>query len=93
MKVTPLASMINPLNSVAMGEKKADIVLKNCKLVNVYSREIIPQSQIAILKDRIGYVGQDASHTIGEKTAVIDLQGKYVSPGFADSHIHIDQYI
>ena len=93
MKVTPLASMINPLNSVAMGEKKADIVLKNCKLVNVYSRKIIPQSQIAILKDRIGYVGQDASHTIGEKTAVIDLQGKYVSPGFADSHIHIDQYI
>jgi len=93
MKVTPLASMIDSLNSVAMGEKKADIVLKNCRLVNVYSREIIPQSQIAILKDRIAYVGQDASHAIGDKTAVIDLEEKYVSPGFADSHIHIDQYI
>lgn len=93
MKVTPLATMIDSLNAVAMGEKKADIVLKNCRLVNVYSREIISQSQIAILKDRIAYVGQDASHTIGDKTAVIDLEEKYVSPGFADSHIHIDQYL
>jgi adenine deaminase len=93
VKVTPLASMIGPLNSVAMGEKKADIVLKNCKLINVYSREVISQSQIAILKDRIAYVGKDATHTIGEKTAVIDLEEKYLSPGFADSHIHIDQYI
>jgi adenine deaminase len=93
MKVTPLASMIGTLNAVALGEKKADIVLKNCKLVNVYSREIISQSQIAILKDRIAYVGKDASHTIGDKTAVIDLEEKYISPGFADSHIHMDQYI
>ncbi|MDE1766307.1 MAG: adenine deaminase [Thaumarchaeota archaeon] len=76
-----------------MGEKKSDIVLKNCRLVNVYSREIIPQMQIAILKDRIAYVGKDASHTVGEKTAIIDLEEKFVTPGFADSHIHIDQYI
>lgn len=85
--------MTRHLNQVAMGEKKADIVLKNCKLVNVYSREIIPQVQIAILKDRISYVGNDASHTTGQKTAVIDLENKFVTPGFADPHIHIDQYI
>jgi adenine deaminase len=93
VKANPLASMISLLNSVAMGESKADIVLKNCKLVNVYSREIIPQTHVAIVKDRIAYVGRDASHTIGNKTAVIDLEEKYVTPGFADSHIHIDQYI
>ena len=93
MKANQLASMISLLNSVAMGESKADIILKNCKLVNVYSREIIPQTHVAIVKDRIAYVGRDASHTIGRKTAVIDLEEKYVTPGFADSHIHIDQYI
>ncbi len=85
--------MISSLNSVAMGKKKADLVLKNCMLVNVYSREIIPKIQIAILKDRIAYVGTDASHTIGEKTAVIDLEKRYVTPGFADPHTHIDKYI
>ena len=85
--------MISSLNSVAMGKKKADLVLKNCMLVNVYSGEITPEMQIAVLKDRIAYVGTDASHTIGEKTAVIDLEKKYVTPGFADPHTHIDKYV
>jgi len=88
-----LATMIYSLNSVAMGEKKADMVLKNCKLVNVYSREVISGSNVAILKDRIAYVGANASHTIGGKTAVIDLQERFVTPGFADPHIHIDQFV
>lgn len=85
--------MISILNSVAMGEIKADIVLKNCNLVNVYSKEIIPGIQIAIKKDRIAYVGKDATHTVGDKTAVIDLDDRCVTPGFADPHIHIDQYL
>ncbi|HET6517660.1 MAG TPA: adenine deaminase C-terminal domain-containing protein [Nitrosopumilaceae archaeon] len=76
-----------------MGEKKANVVLKNCKLVNVYTREIIPQSEIAIVSDRIAFVGSDASHTIGTKTTVIDLEDKYITPGFADPHIHIDQFV
>src|SRR3972149_2475868 len=76
-----------------MGEKKADLILKNCSLVNVYSHEILPQTQIAIVNERIAYVGLDASHTLGSKTIVMDLQGKYVTPGFADPHIHIDQFV
>jgi adenine deaminase len=61
--------------------------------VNVYSHEILPQTQIAIVNERIAYVGLDASHTLGSKTIVMDLQGKYVTPGFADPHIHIDQFV
>jgi len=76
-----------------MGDKKADMVLQNCSIVNVYSNEILPKNQIAIINDRIAYVGPDASHTLGPKTVVIDLQGKYVTPGFADPHIHIDQFV
>lgn len=88
-----LSSAIPILNAVAMGEKKADLILKNCSLVNVYSHEILPQTQIAIVNERIAYVGLDASHTLGSKTIVMDLQGKYVTPGFADPHIHIDQFV
>ncbi|MDH3610764.1 MAG: amidohydrolase family protein [Nitrosopumilus sp.] len=76
-----------------MGNKKADLVLKNCSLISVYTREIIPDIQISIIGDRIAYVGPDASHTINPKTAVIDVKGKYVSPGFADPHTHIDQFV
>jgi len=76
-----------------MGDKKADLVLKNCNLLSVYTREIIPKIQIAIINDRIAYVGPDASHTLSPKTIVIDVNNKYVSPGFADPHLHIDQFV
>lgn len=76
-----------------MGDKKADLILKNCSLLSVYTREILPKIQIAIIHDRIAYVGPDASHTLGPKTAVIDVKNKYVSPGFADPHLHIDQFV
>ena len=88
-----LSSSISILNAVAMGDSKADLILKNCSLVSVYSHEILPEIQIAIVQERIAYVGQDASHTLGPKTVVIDLKGKYVTPGFADPHIHIDQFV
>jgi len=88
-----LSSVIGSLNSVAMGDKPADLVLKNCSLVNVYSREILSKIDISISKQRIAYVGEDSSHTVGPSTTVIDLEGKYVTPGFADPHVHIDQFI
>ena len=76
-----------------MGDKKADLVLKNCSLISVYTREIIPKTQIAIIKDRIAYVGPDAGHTVGSKTLIIDVKEKFVCPGFADPHVHIDQFV
>ena len=50
-----LARSIDSLNSVALGEKKSDLILKNCNLLSVYTREIIPKIQIAIINDRIDY--------------------------------------
>ena len=76
-----------------MGDKFATLVLKNCSLVSVYTREIIPKTQIAISKERIAYVGPDSTHAIGPKTVVIDVKDKFVAPGFADPHIHIDQFV
>jgi len=52
----------------------------------------LPETQVAISKDRIAYVGEDASHTKGKKTVIINLEKKFITPGFADSHIHIDQF-
>ena len=88
-----MSKNIQTLNSVAIGDKAADLILENCSLVNVYSREILPETQIAIYKDRIAYVGKDASHTKGKKTVIINLEKKYVTPGFADPHIHVDQFV
>ena len=69
-----LSRSIQTLNEVAIGDKPADLILDNCSLVNVYSREIIPETQIAISHDRIAYVGSDASHTKGKNTVIMNLK-------------------
>jgi len=76
-----------------MGDDFADLILTNCSLVNVYSKEIQEKIQIAITNERIAFVGPDASHTIGPKTKTLDVKNKFVCPSFVDPHIHIDHFI
>ncbi len=87
-----ISESIFEINSVATGDTAADIILVNCSLVNVYSKEIQEKIQISIKNDRIAYVGPNAIHTKGPKTVVIDLRNKFVSPSFVDPHIHIDHF-
>lgn len=88
-----LADAFPSLTAVAMGEKKADLILKNCRLVSVYTGEIIPGTEIAIHRDRIAYVGNDADHAQGPDTRIVNLENQYVCPGLADPHLHIDQFV
>jgi len=85
-----LMKLSQQLVDVAMGRKTADLVIRNGRWVNVQSGEIIPQTDIAIIQERIAYVGSDASHTIGDKTTVIDAKNQYLVPGFLDAHMHIE---
>ncbi|WP_376743001.1 adenine deaminase [Ensifer canadensis] len=78
------------LVDVAMGRAPADLVIRNGKWVNVYSGEIIPQTDIAVKAGRFAYVGADASHTIGEGTKVVDAAGRYLVPGLCDAHMHVE---
>lgn len=77
------------LSSVAMGRIPAETVIKNAKLINVCTKEIIENTDVAIHSGRIALVG-DASHCIGENTKVIDATGLYIAPGMMDGHIHIE---
>src|ERR1044071_4403031 len=77
------------LVDVAMGRVPADLVIQNGQWVSVQSGEIIPGSDIAIKDGHVAYVGEDASHTIGRKTKVIDAQGRYLVPGLLDGHMHV----
>ena len=78
------------LVDTAMGRTPADLVVRDGRWVCVQSGEVIPGTDVAIKKDRIAYVGPDASHTIGENTQVIDAQGHYLSPGLLDAHMHVE---
>lgn len=68
---------------IARGEKKAPLVLKNAKIINVFTNEIIP-GDVAIHQGRIVGIGE---YEGGEE---VDLEGKYLSPSFIDGHVHIE---
>lgn len=72
------------LIKAAKGEIKADLVIKNAKIINVLSEEIY-EGDIAIVDDVIAGVGCGYS---GVKE--IDLKGAYVSPSFIDGHVHLE---
>ncbi|MBC3797875.1 adenine deaminase [Acetobacterium tundrae] len=78
--------MNKKLIAVAGGNAFADIVVKNGKIVNVYSGEIY-DGGVAISGDTIAAVG-DVDYTIGENTKIIDAKGHFITPGFIDGHIH-----
>ena len=84
------AELAPRLVSVAAGREPADLVLKNARLVNVQSREILQGWDVAVVGGRFAYVGPDASHCISEQTKVVDTSQKYLIPGLCDGHMHIE---
>ena len=78
------------LIAVAAGREQADRVFRNCKLVNVQTREVLDGWQVAIAEGRFAYIGADASHCIGEDTEIFDVNGRYLIPGLCDGHMHIE---
>ena len=77
------------LTAVALGNLEAETVIKNAKLINVCTKEVMDHTDVAIHSGRIALVG-DASHCVGEHTKVIDANGMYIAPGMLDGHIHIE---
>lgn len=88
-KTKPLAEMTKDLVAVALGQKPADLVIRNSRLVNVNTREILPGTDVAVYGGRIALVG-DADGCIGETTVVVEAEGRYLTPGFLDGHIHVE---
>jgi adenine deaminase len=67
----------------AMGRIKSDLVLKNANFINVFT-ETVDSGDIAIVDDVIVGIG----NYDGENE--IDCSDLYVTPGFIDSHVHIE---
>ena len=67
----------------------ADLVLTNGTIQTMVSEDDTAEA-VAVKNGEIVYVGtsEGVKDFIGEGTNVIDLAGKYVTPGFIDGHIH-----
>lgn len=74
------------LSEIAQGKKEAETVISGGKIVNVYSKEIMP-GNIAIAGERVAYVGNEEI-PVGPKTEVISAEGYFLSPGYIEPHAH-----
>ncbi|HJX38257.1 MAG TPA: adenine deaminase C-terminal domain-containing protein [Anaerolineae bacterium] len=77
------------LVKVALGQHPADLYIRDGRLVNVYSGEILEGQGVAISGGRIAYVGPSIDG-VGEATETIDVSGAYLVPGLVDPHAHVD---
>jgi adenine deaminase len=68
----------------AAGRIPADLVIKNCKIIDVYNSAIIEGKSIAVTDGYIVGIGDY------EGRQTIDAKGRYAAPGFIDGHIHIE---
>ncbi len=79
--------MYNKINEklihVANGRQKADLVLKNANIINVFT-ESIEVGDVAVVDGMIAGIG--TYEGVVEK----DMTGKYLCPGFIDGHIHLE---
>lgn len=72
------------LMAVARGDEPADVVFRNGRVVNVFTREI-EQASIAVFGGRIAGVGDRRA-----AREEVDLDGAYVAPGLIDAHMHVE---
>ncbi len=68
----------------ARGDEPADLVLRNGRVINVYTGEIV-EADVAIAGETI--VGVGPGYAAREE---MDLGGRYVCPGLIDAHVHIE---
>jgi len=83
MKKNITESQLKALISSARKETKADLVLKNAKILNVFTGEL-EEGDVAITGGFIAGIGRY------EGIEETDVGGKIICPGLIDSHIHIE---
>jgi len=80
MKTIELANLI----SVAKGENPADLILANARIINVFNGEV-EAGNVAVYAGRIA-----GMRDYKNAKQVIDLDGRYLTPGLINGHTHIE---
>ncbi|MEW5734608.1 MAG: adenine deaminase [Thermodesulfobacteriota bacterium] len=68
---------------MARGLEPADLLIKNARIVDVYNAAVV-EGSVALAGEHIAALGDRPA------LSVLDLGGRYLTPGLADGHIHIE---
>ncbi len=76
------------LMMAALGKIPSDLAIINANLVNTFTGEIY-KANVFIYDGFIAHVETEDFNEVNAKE-IIDAQGKYLTPGFIDAHVHIE---
>jgi adenine deaminase len=84
---------LQKLLRTAKGEEAPDAIIRNGKIVNVFTNSIDEGLAVSVKDGYIASINEDSGQPAPKGTRVIDADGMYLCPGFIDSHTHIDSMI
>lgn len=85
--------ILKTLLNVAKGLTPPDLIIKNGKIVNVFTNSIDENYTLVVKDGWIVSMEKDDSKTVYKNTKVMDAGGLYLCPGFIDAHTHLDSMI
>ncbi len=83
-------TLLRTLLDVTKGHAAPDAIIRNGKIINVFTNDIQEGPAIAIKKGYIVDIGDEARFAGSDRTRIIDARGAYLCPGFIDAHTHLD---
>ncbi len=87
MTVTALdAAAIGAAFAVAAGERAPDLVVRNCRLVNVHSG-LIEEASILVAGGLVASFGPAEGV---DASVVVEAAGRFAIPGLLDAHVHVE---
>lgn len=81
-------SELKNLIDAAMGRIPSDLCIRNCKVIDVFNKEVF-ESDVYVYGGRFVGFGS-SSKTFPEALKTVDAHGMYMAPGFIDTHVHIE---
>ena len=77
------------MTAAAMSRIPCDLAIENIKLVNVFTGEIYPAS-VDILDGAVVRIRENCTPASLPAKETIDGEGRYLAPGFIDTHLHVE---
>ena len=77
--------------SSAVGIAESKIALVNGTIIDPATSKVMPNAVVIIEGDKIAAVGDPATAISTKDARVIDCKGKFILPGYIDTHVHFFQ--
>jgi adenine deaminase len=85
--------LMKKLLDVSKGIELPDLVIRNGKIINVFTNEIEEGLAVLVKDGWIVSIESDEKISIKGGTIEIDARGLYLCPGFIDGHTHLDSIL